>query len=64
MRRAVAVFVLVLATLPLMITSARAQAGAPTASLQDLSWLAGHWVGNHGQRAAHRGDVDAGARRA
>jgi hypothetical protein len=45
MRRAVAVFVLVLATLPLTIASALAQGSAPAASLQDLSWLAGHWVG-------------------
>ena len=45
MRRAVVVFVLVLATLPLTIASALAQANTHVASLQDLSWLAGHWVG-------------------
>jgi hypothetical protein len=45
MRRAVVAFVLAVAMLPLTITSALAQGNAPTASLQDLSWLTGHWVG-------------------
>jgi hypothetical protein len=45
MRRAAAVFVLVLSVLPLMPASALAQGSAPAASLQDLSWLVGRWVG-------------------
>ena len=45
MRRAVTVLVLVLALLPSMVSSALAQGSTPAASLQDVSWLAGHWVG-------------------
>jgi len=45
MRRAAVVFVLVLAVLPLMATSALAQGSAPAVPLQDLSWLVGRWVG-------------------
>ena len=45
MRRAFAVFILVIAALPLVGARALAQGNAPTVSLQDLAWLAGHWVG-------------------
>lgn len=45
MRRAAAVFVLLLVMLPAMAAGARAQGSAPAVSLQDLSWLVGRWVG-------------------
>jgi hypothetical protein len=45
MRRAVTLLVLVVAAMPLLGTSALTQTAAPSTSLQDLSWLAGRWVG-------------------
>ena len=54
MRRILAlVFLLVVASpLPSLTTARGAQAPAAASSLQDLSWLAGHWVGKTA-RGAH-----------